>query len=71
MDKEYYSIEEVSEIVKRNRASIYNRMRILGIKPKKFQMDRKAYVTAEEMERIRNVFEKPWLAGEKSTEEAA
>lgn len=70
MDKEFYSIEEVSAIIQRNRGTVYNRMKLLGIKAKKFQMDRKAYVTAEEMEKIKAVIEKPWLAGEKSEEAA-
>jgi len=63
--KEYYTIEEVSRLVGRNRATIYNRMKILEIEAKKFNLDRKAYVTEEEMQRIKTVFDKPWLAGEK------
>lgn len=63
--KEFYSIEEASQITGKNRATIYNRMKILGIKPRKFKMDRKAYVNAAEMEQIKTIFEKPWIAGEK------
>jgi transposase len=70
-DKEYYTIEEVAKMVGRNRATVYNRMKFLGIKPHKFHMDRKAYVTTQEVERIRTVFEKPWTAGEKTEEQVA
>lgn len=63
--REFYSIEEASHITGKHRATIYNRMKILGIKPRKFKLDRKAYVNAEELEQIKTVFEKPWLAGEK------
>lgn len=63
--KEFYTIEEVAELVGRNRATVYNRMKLLGIKARKFNLDRRAYVSAAEAEQIRTVFEKPWTAGEK------
>lgn len=63
--KEYYTIEEVAELVGRNRATVYNRMKLLKIKPRKFNLDRRAYVSAAEAEQIRTLFEKPWTAGEK------
>jgi predicted DNA-binding transcriptional regulator AlpA len=63
--KDFYSIEEASQITGKNRATIYNRMKILGIKPRKFKMDRKAYVNAAELEQIKTIFAKPWMAGEK------
>ena len=69
--KEYYTIEEVAELVGRNRATVYNRMKLLGIKPRKFNLDRRAYVSAAEAEQIRTVFEKPWTAGEKPSSEDA
>jgi ribonuclease HI len=63
--KEFYTLEEAGKIVNRNRATIYNRMKLLGIKPHKFHMDRKAYVTADELKQIKEVIEKPWIAGER------
>lgn len=70
-EKEYYTVEEVASIVGRNRATVYNRMNLLGIKAHKFAMDRKAYIAAADVERIKTVFEKPWTAGEKKTKEVA
>lgn len=69
--KEFYTIEEVSEIVQRNRATVYNRMKFLGIKGRKFNMDRRTYIAAPDVERIKTVFEKPWTAGEKTIDPAA
>lgn len=68
--KEYFTIDEVEKIVSRNRATIYNRMKILGIKAKKFKLDKRSYITAADVERIKNVFAKPWTLGEK-TEDGA
>lgn len=64
-EKEYYTIEEVGERLGRNRATVYNRMKALGIKAYKFKLDRKTYIAAADVERLKNVFEKPWLAGER------
>jgi hypothetical protein len=66
-EKEYYTIEEVGKTLGRNRATVYNRMNLLGIKAHKFKMDRKTYIAAKDVEQLRNIFEKPWLAGEKET----
>lgn len=63
-EKEYYTIEEVASTLGRNRATVYNRMKLLDLKAHKFKMDRKTYLAAADVERLKNVFEKPWLAGE-------
>lgn len=62
--KEYYTLEEASVILQRNRATVYNRMNLIGMKGHKFRGDRKTYLSADEVERLKNIFEKPWLAGE-------
>lgn len=62
--KEYYTLEEVATLLKRNRATVYNRMGLIDMKGHKFKGDRKTYLSADEVERLKNVFEKPWLAGE-------
>lgn len=64
MDKDFYSIEEVSEIVSRNRGTVYNRIKLLGIQTHKFPMDRRTYVAAADVEKIKTVIEKPWMAKE-------
>jgi hypothetical protein len=65
MEKEYYTINEVTKMLGRNRVTVYSRMSIIGIKGHKFQGDRKTYLSADEVERVKNVFDKPWMAPEK------
>lgn len=64
-EKEYYTLEEVAQALERNRATVYNRMKIIDMKGHKFKGDRKTYLSAQEVETLKNVFEKPWIAGEK------
>lgn len=63
--KEYYTLDETAQILDRNRATVYNRMKIIGMKGHKFKGDRKTYLSPQEVEKLKNVFEKPWLAGER------
>jgi hypothetical protein len=70
-DKEYYTLEEVAEMIGRNRATVYNRMKLIGMKGHKFYGDRRTYLTAEEAERLKTVFEKPWMAPEKIEDDEA
>ena len=70
-EKEYYTLEETAEMLGRNRATVYNRMKIIGIKGHKFKGDRKTYLSPEEVNRLKTVFEKPWTAGEKETKDMA
>lgn len=62
--KEYYTLDEAAKLLKRNRATIYNRMNHIGMKGHKFRGDRKTYLSADEVERLRTIFEKPWTAPE-------
>jgi hypothetical protein len=62
--KEFYSIDEIEKIVARNRGTVYNRIKLLGIETHKFPMDRRTYVAAADVEKIRIVIEKPWMAEE-------
>lgn len=70
MDKEYYTLEEAAQLLERNRATVYNRMNLIGMRGHKFKGDRKTYLSAAEVEQLRNVFEKPWLAGEEKDDAA-
>lgn len=63
-EKDFYSIEEISEIVKRNRGTVYNRIKLLGIQTQKFPMDRRTYVASTDVRKIKLVIEKPWMAHE-------
>jgi hypothetical protein len=68
--KEFYSIDEIEKIVARNRGTIYNRIKLLGIQTHKFPMDRRTYVAAHDVEKIKTVIEKPWMAKELGTDAA-
>lgn len=70
MEKEYYTLEETATLLERNRATVYNRMKVIGMRGHKFQGDRKTYLTSEEVERLNTVFEKPWTAPEKTVQMA-
>jgi hypothetical protein len=63
-EKDFYSIEEVGIMSHRNRGTVYNRIKLLNIKTRKFPMDRKTYVSAEDALKIKTVIEKPWMANE-------
>lgn len=67
--KEFYSIDEIEKIVARNRGTVYNRIKLLGIETRKFPMDRRTYVAASDVEKIKTVIEKPWMAAELGAKE--
>jgi len=62
--KEFYSIDEIEKIVGKNRGTVYNRIKLLDIKKHKFPQDSRTYVAAKDVERIKIVVEKPWMAEE-------
>ena len=59
-EKEYMTLQEVAEYANIKRATIYNYLIDLGIKPQKFGRDRRAYVSLEEAKRIKEYKETPW-----------
>jgi hypothetical protein len=70
--KKYYPIEEIEEILGKSRATIYNCMKLLNLKTYKFQLDRKAYVAADDVESIRKVFSEHWIVqGENKKEDSS
>ena len=68
-EKEFYSIDEIEKMVNRNRGTVYNRIKLLKIKTEKFPMDRRTYVAAADVARIKTVIEKPWMARELGADE--
>lgn len=70
-EKEYYTLEEASGIIGKNRATIYARMNLMKMKGHKFIGDRKTYLSQAEVKRLKDAFEKPWTAGEKDSQPAA
>jgi len=62
-EKEYMTLDEAAESLRITRATVYNYINVLDIKTHKFKMSKKAYIAKADVERIREVKEKPWLAG--------
>ena len=61
--KEYLTLEEAAEYIGKSRATLYNYMTRLGIKARHFDFDKKqAFLSIEEVERIKNVKSAPWKA---------
>ena len=72
-EQEYLSIDQAATIIGWNRATVYEWVKTLGMRTYKFVRNRKTYLTATDVARLKQIKEKPWLAGEKpaSGEEAA
>lgn len=70
-EKEYLTLDEVAEYIGRNRATVYNYIKDLGLKTCKFKRDRRAYLALTDAKRIREAIEKPWTAGPDKSREAA
>jgi hypothetical protein len=64
VEKEFYSIDEVEKIVGKNRGTVYNRIKLLDIKKHKFPQDSRTYIAAKDVERMKIVIQKPWMAEE-------
>ena len=63
-EKEYLNLEETAQYVGMKRASLYNYIKDLGIQTHKFKRDRRVYLAMEDVKRIKEHKEKPWIAGE-------
>ena len=61
--KEYMTLDEAAESLGMKRPTIYIYMRELGIKAVKFRLDRRAFLSQADIQKIRELKEKPWLAG--------
>ena len=64
-DKEYLTFEEAAVYTGKKRATLYNYVKDLGIKTHKFKRDRRSYLALEDVKRIKETEEKPWVVGEK------
>lgn len=65
MDKEYMTYSEAASYVGIGRASIYNYINALDIKPLRFGRDRRKYITIEDVEKMKVFKETPWKFYEK------
>lgn len=62
-DKAYLTYEETAAYLGIRRSSLYNILTELGIESHKFKLDKKRYVAIEDVKRLKQIREQPWLAG--------
>jgi predicted DNA-binding transcriptional regulator AlpA len=58
--KEYLTIEETAQAIGVKRSSVYHYLKHLGIKPQKFKLNRNKYISAVDVERIKQAKAEPW-----------
>lgn len=62
---EYLSIDEAAKYLGWNRATVFEWVKTLKMKTHKFVRNRKTYLAAADVARLKEIKEKPWTAGEK------
>jgi len=70
-EKEYMTLDEAAQSLGLKRPSLYYYLNALKIERHRFKLNRHTYITKADVERIREVKEKPWLAGEGTSKDAA
>lgn len=65
-NREYLTIDEAAKEIGWNRATVYKYVDALGMKKHKFRLNRRTYLAAADVERLKQIKGKPWLAGEVS-----
>ena len=75
---EYLSIDDAAKAIGWNRATVYKYVDELGMRKYKFRLNRKTFLVAAGVEKLKQIKEKPWIAeseeervGPKSEEDAA
>jgi hypothetical protein len=63
--QEYLSIDEAAEIIGWNRATVFEWVKTLGMEKHKFLRNKRTYLKASDVARLKEIKEKPWTAGEK------
>jgi excisionase family DNA binding protein len=69
--KEYLTYEEAMEYLGVKRSTLYTLITDLDIPTKKFKRDKRRYLALADVKRMKEVREKPWLAGEGTSKDAA
>ena len=64
-EQEYKTISEAASEIGIARPTMYHYINILGIETKRFKLSREKFISVEDVEKIKEVRLKPWLAGEK------
>ena len=67
--QEYLSMKDAAAAIGWNRATVYEWIKRLGLKTHKFIGNRQTYLAAADVERLKEIKQKPWTAGEKKSEE--
>lgn len=63
--QEYLSIDEAAEYIGWNRATVFEWVKTLGMEKHKFLRNKRTYLKASDVNRLKQIKEKPWTAGEK------
>ena len=69
--REYMTLDEAAQSVGLKRPSLYYYINALQIKRHHFKFNRHAYIARADVDRIREIKEKPWIMGEETTGDAA
>lgn len=65
---EYLSIDEAAQAIGWNRATVFEWVKTLGIQKHRFLRNKKTYISAADVARLKEIKEKPWAAGVKDTD---
>lgn len=60
--KDFYTIDEVADLLEIDRTSVYPYIKALQIERHKFQLKRNRYISAHDFERIKQFRANPWKA---------
>lgn len=63
--QEYFSVDEAAQIIGWNRATVFDWVKTLGMEKHKFLRNKKTYLKASDVARLKEIKEKPWTAGKK------
>jgi transposase len=63
--QEYLSMDDAASAIGWNKATVYAWIKRLDMTTHKFIGNRKAYLAATDVEQLKEIKTKPWMAGEK------
>jgi hypothetical protein len=63
--QEYLSIDQAAAEIGIDRATVYAWMKELGMQRHKFLRNKKTYIHASDVERLKEIKARPWVAGRK------
>lgn len=62
---EYLSIDEAAQVIGWHRATVFEWVKTLNMETHRFLRNKKTYLKASDVMRLKEIKEKPWTAGEK------